>query len=140
MDTRPYDQIPFVDGGRSFDGADCWGLCFLVAQHSFGIDLPDEPHAGLTDDKIDLRNVRSTVDRYRNQFAPVALPEVGDIVLLKPRKMPVHIAIVVEERPVLIFHTERTTGPVCERLYGLVWRHRIEGIYRYRGERIRNVS
>lgn len=140
METRPYDEIPFVDGGRDFDGADCWGFCVLVARHTFGIELPEWPHAGLTDGSIDLSIAQNSVDSRRDQFVKVDNPQCGDLVLLLPRHMPVHLGIIVQKLPLKFYHTERKSGPVCERLYGIAWQGRIEGIYRYRGQALSHVS
>lgn len=36
-----YVMTPFKDGGRSFDGADCFGLYMLLLQNEAGIALPE---------------------------------------------------------------------------------------------------
>jgi len=41
MDLKKYTGIPFKDGGRGFDGLDCWGLACLVWKEERGIILPD---------------------------------------------------------------------------------------------------
>jgi cell wall-associated NlpC family hydrolase len=33
--------IPYLERGRGFDGADCWGVCLLAARHLFNMDLPE---------------------------------------------------------------------------------------------------
>jgi cell wall-associated NlpC family hydrolase len=33
--------IPYVPGGRSLQGADCWGLILIAGRHLFGIEYPE---------------------------------------------------------------------------------------------------
>lgn len=41
IDLRPFQRIPFVDKGRSFEGVDCWGLVWLIYRELWGVELPD---------------------------------------------------------------------------------------------------
>lgn len=41
MDLSKYVGIPFRDGGRGFDGLDCWGLVLLAWQEERGVLMPD---------------------------------------------------------------------------------------------------
>lgn len=38
--SAAYVGLPWLDGGRSADGADCWGLVRLVYERELGIALP----------------------------------------------------------------------------------------------------
>lgn len=135
MDTTPYLDVPFVPGGRALDGADCWGLVRLVSAREFGRELPAYPGAGVRDGGLDLRSLGAEAAERRDaDFDPVEDPEPGDVVLLRPRRRPIHVGIIVAKRPLTMLHAERGVGTVVERVYGTVWRHRVEGFYRYRGD------
>lgn len=134
VDTRPYLDAPFVDGGRDLAaGVDCWGLVRAVARREFGLDLPAYAGAGLDDaGRVNaLRLARATRDRVP-EFDAVADPQPGDVVLLSPSNRPVHVGIVIATRPLTMLHAERGVGVAAERVYGPVWRHRVAGFYRYR--------
>lgn len=134
MDTERYLDVPFVDGGRDLSGWDCWGCVRYVSAQEFGRDLPAFDWAGIRDGRVRAQDIARDVERNRSMFDRVERPASGDIVLLTPRGRPSHVGIVVVEKPVLMLHAERSFGTAVERVYGPVWRHRLEGFYRYNGE------
>lgn len=133
LDTRPYLNIPFVDGGRDRSGADCWGLVYLVS-HDLGRPVPAYPGEGLhADGTISNASQSRAIARRAVEFEPVGRPTVGDIALLKPKGRPMHVGIVVDGRGRQIMHAERETGVIVERAHGAMWTHRLDGFYRYAG-------
>lgn len=134
MDTEPYLRIPFVPGGRDESGVDCWGLVRLVSAREYGVELPKYPGSGVSRGRIDAKALaRETPEKRDRDFRRVDDPRPGDVVLLKPRQRPVHIGILVRKKPLKMLHAERAFGVAVEPVYGIAWRHRVEGFYRYRG-------
>ena len=41
IDVSKYIGIPFRDGGRGWDGLDCWGLVLLAWKEEMGVSMPD---------------------------------------------------------------------------------------------------
>jgi len=128
-----YSHIPFVDGGRDEHGVDCWGLVCLVSRDEFGVELPDYPGAGLSRGRISAKTLLGDVRQRRDEdFHPVEKPQPGDVVLLQPSGRPILVGIVVSVRPRLkMMHAERGIGVAVEDLNSPLWRHRIEGYYRF---------
>jgi cell wall-associated NlpC family hydrolase len=140
-----YVGIPFADKGRTRAGCDCWGLCRLALAEQFGIDLPDygdayteaHDHAGVAAAvQAGLREGWTPLDRDRER------PRAGDLLIIKIAARPWHCALMVTEDRFLHCPTvpERGTGrelgtSCIERLDGLIWRRRIEGIYRHEAMR-----
>ena len=53
LNVEKYMQIPFVDGGRSFNGCDCRGLVGLIIKEKYSIDIPDTNVACSNHAKVD---------------------------------------------------------------------------------------
>lgn len=120
-----YVGIPYIFGGLSRDGADCWGLVRLILAEQFGKDLPafsreDSPEA--------LARIAAEASATI-AAACVATPEVGDILLLNHNGAPSHVGIVVGDGYML--HTlGRLAGAALERYTSPRWAARIQGVFR----------
>lgn len=132
--TQPYIGIPFLDGGRSFDGADCYGLGRLVMA-SLGIDLP------LYDCYEDSSNIHLIGPLIRGaiEFTDSPWREVSweqrqpyDWVIYREGELPAHLGIVASRDWGL--HTFRGAGSGNEMFDRVI--HRLAytalGCYRHR--------
>ena len=133
MDTRPYLAAPFAAGGRTPAAWDCWGCVRWISEHEFGRPLPEYPGAGVHDSEIDQRDLLRVIRERVAEFQKVDDPAPGDIVLLRTRQRPLHVGIVVDTQPLMMMHAEASIDTAVERLHTSMWRHRIEGYYRYAG-------
>jgi cell wall-associated NlpC family hydrolase len=131
MDIAPwakdYIGIPFVSGGRTRSGADCYGLVRLVRAEQFGDVLPL-----LSNDYTDANNVAETEKLMRTHRpilagTQVTCPEAGDICVLKFRGLPTHLGIYTGGG--LLLHTLKGTGSVLQRTSDLHMVGRVEGWY-----------
>ena len=123
-------DIPFVEGGRSEDGADCWGLVVLFYEKELGISLPKYEDVVLNIGK----NHEKTMDQVDaildtlTLFEPTDTPEYGDVVLLNMLGRPVHTGIVIA--PNQFIHTTHKTNVAVENYSELKWNRRVQGFYR----------
>lgn len=69
-----YIGIPFVDGGCSFDGADCYGLGKLIYKEELGIELPNFRVSAM-----DTRRIwKSYIEGVAGYWTLVDTPEMFD--------------------------------------------------------------
>ena len=111
-----YMAIPFKDKGRSFDGADCFGLCALVSLH--------EAHIAIADPGVSLQTgKRATIEVFAAELAighwfKIEMPQTFDWVVMTGftidggkavRHAELHCGIMIDEK--MMLHTEAHCGP-----------------------------
>ncbi|WP_420433023.1 C40 family peptidase [Hyphobacterium sp.] len=124
--TQRYMRIPFVDEGRGFDGADCYGLCWLAWREERGVTLPDALIYGSTDVE-NTEALNAAIASRRPDFVAVEDPEPFALVLFRCEGRPVHIGLCVGQGYFL--HTDSGTGVMLDELTARRWSRRIEGFY-----------
>ena len=123
-----YVGIPFVSGGRTLSGCDCYGLIRLVLQSEYGITLPE-----LSGDYSDARNREQTSKLFAENLPvltaeKLAEAEDGSVVVITEGGRPCHLGIVAGGGYIL--HAAEATGTICQRTSHPGLRGRIEGYYR----------
>lgn len=130
MDWVRYIGIPWEAGGRSFDGADCWGLVWLFYKHELHIDLDsyDDAYGA----ECDAAEVGELIAEGKSLWRRCETPSPGDVAVLKRDGHLCHVGIIAPRRHLL--HVESSEAPsVLARVdRALAWR--IGGrTYRWRG-------
>lgn len=124
-----YLTVPFVDGGRSVKGADCWGLVCTVYRECLGITLPVYGDIGAEETLRIRRAMKEGVvsGTWRRVSDPVDFDVAG--MLLPNGERLGHVGIVVSGYGVL--HTEKAGGAMIEDLKSATLRNRIVGYWRH---------
>jgi len=127
-----YIGIPFRTGGRSRDGADCWGLYSLVYREVFGIELPSyaDEYETVRDGAQLARVVGTNLPRSPWRLVPDAVIAPGDGLLLRVAGQPVHVGCAVGDERFLHVLSSMTESCI-ERLASPRWNRRLLGVYRY---------
>jgi cell wall-associated NlpC family hydrolase len=125
-----YVGAPYVAGGRTLDGVDCWGLLNLVWAEQMGVQLPAYEGA-LYHDQSSTEAVAQDAVAFASHYAPVTpgREQLGDGILIRMRGAPLHVGMVLA--PGVMLHVEEGANAVIERYDGFRWAKRIVGFYRY---------
>jgi cell wall-associated NlpC family hydrolase len=117
---RAWTGVPYVKGGRSNTGADCWGVVVGIAE-GLGFSLPP-----LSPEHYNMESVESEVRKLSGmKRIGFAFAEPGDVVYMTHEGSP-HAGIVVA--PGWMITTTTATGSFRARLS--LYRRTIRGIYR----------
>ena len=125
-DLARYQTVPYVDGGRSRDGADCYGIGWLYNMDR-GVALPRFGAITSAATRPFLKAVAEGRSTWREIGQGDEVP--GDAVLLRRHlsALPLHLGWVVDDGRVM--STTRATGVTFTELGDLT--ERLCGIYRY---------
>jgi cell wall-associated NlpC family hydrolase len=126
-DLRELVGIPFVDGGRTVQGADCWGLARL-ALNRFGYDVPD-----FTVSCFNSAAINGIYEAEKARWERVEQPEPGCVIAMRidPR-MPdavQHIGVYLGAGRIL--HTLKKRESHIVRMDDPYWKGRIVACYRW---------
>lgn len=121
-----YIGIPYAEKGRDKSGLDCWGLVRLVYKEQFNIDIP----SFVTDyESDDSSRIAELISIGKEHWSKVVQPEVGDVILLRISGLFMHVGVVISPNEFL--HVREGRDSVIERFDSPMWRHRVEGFYKY---------
>lgn len=118
--------IPFLSGGRDRAGCDCWGLVLLYAREVNGRLGPDFAY----EDALSNRSLILFRQHRDSHAVMVKAPSPGDLILLRPAGLPVHVGTCLTGNRFL--HTQPGSGSVIDRWDSLVWRNRLSGFWRWK--------
>lgn len=107
----------------------CFKLVEKVYRELYGIDL------GGSDKGLETAENKHRTQRIQQKLQelgrPVDQPKEGDVVIMRSR--PWHIGLVIA--PGLMLHSYKGGSSCLEEYNGIRWINRIEGFYRYAGQR-----
>lgn len=125
-----YVGLPYLAGGRTRDGIDCWGLFNLVWAEHFKRPLPDY-EGEIWRPGASAKAVSEGANAYSARFKRVenGQEQCGDGIIFRMRGVPLHLALVVA--PGLMLHVEDGVDACIENYRSFQWEKRIVDFYRY---------
>src|SRR5512143_1966477 len=125
-----YVGIPYKPSGRSMEGANCWGLLWLIDQEHTHFGVPNL--TGVDAEGYELKELEKIakgetwlharmIERGKEAFA--------DMLLFRFQGYACHVGMVIERG--LMINARPGTDSCIERYDGPIWRHRLVGIYRW---------
>jgi len=133
--ANDYVGIPWLDGGRTRAGCDCYGLVRLVLAERFSIFVSayDQFYVSTTEER---QRIADTIQADKGPVGWKKLSEKadaipGDVALFKIWGLPIHCGILFA--PLEMLHVRRGCDAVPESMTNPLWNKRLEGVYRYGG-------
>lgn len=127
MWSNKYINIPFIDGGRSLEGADCWGLARLIYKEEFNIELPS--FSG----EYDINNpklLQEMIVQHKEGWQQLDTPEEGCIVVFRMFGAESHIGVAINATQFV--HAREKYASAVENFSSVEWKNRIVGYFKYR--------
>ena len=114
--ANKYIGLPYVAGAQGPDSFDCWGFVRFVLKHEYGHNIPQV--------NINPDNLRDVLHAFRTDLAfqafdEVAIPQDGDVVLMRQAKNPVHAGLWLDIDGGGVLHCVRGAGVVFQNIHSL---------------------
>lgn len=127
--TERFVGLPYLDLGRDWAGADCWGLAYIIYREELAISLPDYLGYVSTDERAEISALVSGATE-----SPLWLPVSGqamafDIALFRRGRLTSHVGIVVSHG--LMIHMAEAENARIEHYNTGHWAPRLVGHYRH---------
>jgi hypothetical protein len=124
--TDKFLNIPYMVGGASFEGCDCWGFVCLVERELFGVTLP--LYLSSHDTPQSIEGFAHAIERYKPWFTRLSLPVDGAIALMKIKGKAIHTGVWIDN---YILHCDPSCilGTSMFRCTDIKIASRIEGYY-----------
>lgn len=128
--ANTYLRIPFKEGGRGWDGCDCWGMVVLPWKEENGVDVP--VHSGvMSGDPEDRTALESELGSGMWNEIPLAEAAPFDVVLFE-RGPKFHCGLVVEPGMMLHIRRDHPHGKI-EQIEQPHYMRMFKGVWRYDG-------
>lgn len=126
--VHKYIGIPFVSGGRDFNGCDCYGLVRLIFLNEYKYNFP------LLSVDYDNALCIAETKKLFSQNVPIlcaekiAEPEEKAVALMRTKGSLCHVGVYAGDG--FIIHSRHNIGAVCERFTNPMLASCVEGWYR----------
>lgn len=112
--------VPFVSGGRDYNGWDCWGLVVCAWRDVRGVDVPDYAYPSVNDYR---RLARLFTDRGASHWRSLVLPEPMSVACIYRRGRVIHAGLYAGNGRII--HVEEGVETCLEKVTNV----RVEGWY-----------
>ena len=129
MSTSQYVGIPYVIGGESFEGADCYGIAKLYSKNELGKELPVYMYSNLDNESVAEMAIKCAQHGLGEKWRKVGTLQRGDIVTFRIMGYEIHCGIMINDTEFL--HSLKGRMSCIEDLTHVNWKHRLTGVFRY---------
>ena len=131
MSTNQYIGIPYVIGGESFDGADCYGIAKLYSKNELNKTLPTYMYSNLDNEAVAEIAIKMARHSLGDAWTKVETPQHGDVITFRIMGLEIHCGIMINATEFL--HSLKGRQSCIEDLSNINWKHRLTGVFRYDG-------